>query len=89
MAGLVFRFTTYASMPVPPGEPYGEADVLELFHYGALLVLSGLAVSQGIVLLAFGRFRLRRVATFMCLFGLALPFAYRQLHGWVATLAAQ
>jgi len=86
-AGLVFRFTAYGSMPVAPGEPYGEADVLELIHYGVLVIFSGLAVLQGFVLLVLGRFRLRRLAAFMCLFGLALPFAYRPLHSRVASLA--
>lgn len=42
-AGLCFRFLAYGSMPVTPGDPYGEVDVLELVHYGVLLVLSGLA----------------------------------------------
>jgi hypothetical protein len=88
-AGLLFRFTTYGTMPVAPGEPYGEADVLELFHYGALVALSGFAVFQGLALLFLGRFRLRRLAAFMCLFGLALPFVYRPLHRWTAILAAQ
>ena len=50
-AGLVFRYTAYGSMPVAPGEPYGEADVLELVHYGVLLMLSGLSVVQALVLL--------------------------------------
>jgi hypothetical protein len=86
-AGLVFRLAAYGSMPVTPGEPYGEADVLELFHYGALLVLSGLAVLQGLVLLVLGHFHLRRLGALLCLFGLALPFAYRPLHSWAATLA--
>ena len=30
-AGLVFRFSVYGSMPVAPGDSYGEADVLEYF----------------------------------------------------------
>jgi hypothetical protein len=86
-AGLAFRYTAYNSMPVAPGEPYGEADVLELVHYGVLLILSGLVALQGLVLLIFGRFQLRPLAAFLCLFGLALPFAYRPLHSWVADLA--
>ena len=88
-AGLLFRFAAYGAMPVAPGEPYGEGDVLELFHYGALLAFCGLAVLQGLVLLVLGRFDLRRLATFMCLFGLALPLVYRRLHSWIAALAAQ
>jgi hypothetical protein len=86
-AGLVFRYSTYGAMPVAPGEPYGEADVLELVHYAVLLVLAGLVVLQGLFLLFFERFRLRPLAAFMCLFGLALPFVYRPLHSWVASLA--
>ena len=61
-------------MPVAPGEPYGEADVLELVYYGVLLILSVLVVARGLAFILFGRLQLR-------------PFVYRPLHSWVASLA--
>jgi hypothetical protein len=79
----------FSSMPVAPGDPYGEADVLELVHDGVVVVLSGLTLLQVFALLILGRFRVRRLAVFMCLFGLALRFAYRSLHDWIAALATR
>jgi hypothetical protein len=84
----VFRFRAYGSLPVAPGEPYGEADVLELAHDAALVVLCGLTVLQGLALLVLGRLELRRLGALLRLFGVALPFAHRLLRGWVAAPAA-
>ena len=74
-------------MPVAPGEPYGEADVLELVYYGVLPILSVLVVARGLAFILFGRLQPRPFAAFMCVYGLALPFVYRPLHSWVASLA--
>jgi hypothetical protein len=87
--GLLFRLGLYASLPVAPGEPYGEADVLELVHYEALVVFSALAGLQGLLLLLLGRLQLRRLGALMCVFALTLPFAYRPIHGWVAAMASR
>jgi hypothetical protein len=88
-AGLAFRFTTYGSMPVAPGNPYGEADVMELLHYQLLLVLCGLALLEGVLLLMLRRFHLGPLGAFLCAFGVGLPFAYQAVHRWVAALAAR
>jgi hypothetical protein len=87
IAGLIFRFVIYSSMPVAPGEPYGEADVFELIHHGALLLLCGGALLEGVLLLLPTRFQLRRLGAFLCLVGVVLPLAYQPVHAWVAALA--
>lgn len=88
-AGLAFRFTSYSSMPVAPGDPYGEADVLELLHYGVLLGLCGLALLEGIFLVALKRFHLGRLGALLCVFSIGLPFGYQPIHTWVAVWAAR
>ena len=87
--GLAFRFSVYASLPIAPDEPYGIADVLELFHAGTLLVLCGFVLVQGAILLVFARFGLRRLALVMVLLACALPVVYGKVHGWVARLAVE
>ena len=79
----------YSSMPVAPGDPYGEADVMELLHCGTLLGLCGLALLEGVLLLALKRFHLRRFGVFLCVFSIGLAFAYQPDHTWVAVLAAR
>lgn len=76
-------------MPVAPDEPYGEADVIELLHYGALLGLCGLAFLEGALLLALKRFHSGRLGIFLCVFSIGLPFAYQPVHTWVAVLASR
>lgn len=87
--GLAFRFTSYSAMPVAPGDPYGEADVLELLHYGVLLGLCGLALLEGILLVALKRFHLIRLGVILCVFSIGLAFAYQPVHTWVAVLATR
>src|SRR5688500_9246518 len=82
-AGLVFRATLYARLPVAPGEPYGIGDVIELLLYYAVLGGSAIAVCMAAVVAVVPALRHWRSVAWLAGVGvLALPADFA-LRIWV------
>jgi len=86
LLGLMFRAFFYASLPVSPGEPYGIADVLELFHFGVLLLLCGALAVLGVMIAVLRGAEQRLFAVVQLVAAPLLVFGYLQLHRIVASL---
>lgn len=77
---LIFRATIYSDLYISPTDPYGVADIIELFLVliGILFILISAFVS--LVLLVKGEKQSKKSAVFLILWCLLICVSYFPLH---------
>ena len=84
--GLIFRATLYWTLPISPGEPFGLADILELFIYFTILGMAGLLILFALLMLTVPAWRNIRLAIIALIVSLIMPPLYFMLHAVVPRL---
>lgn len=77
---LIFRATIYSDLYISPNDPYGVADIMELFLVliGGLFILVSVFVS--LVLLVKGEKQSKKSAVFLILWCVLICVSYFPLH---------
>lgn len=81
--GLLFRATIYWKIPISPSDPYGLSDVIELFWFVALLVLTGITIMFSAVIAFVQQLKNARLALMLLLAAILSPTAYYLIHPFV------
>ncbi len=85
-AGLLFRATIYWTIPIAEGDPYGFADILEVFIYFGVVMLSGLTILCSLVLCFVPPCKDVKLGIKIFIAGLGSLAAYLGLHQYVPKL---
>lgn len=80
LIALIFRATIYHDLYISPNDPYGVADIMELFLVliGGLFILVSVFVS--LVLLVRGEKQSKKSAIFLILWCILICVSYFPLH---------
>ena len=77
---LIFRATIYPDIYISPTDPYGVADIMELFLFAILIFLMLVSVLVAIILLVKGERQSKKSAAFLILWCLLIFMSYSPLH---------
>lgn len=81
---LFFRASIYDGMYIAPDEPYGIADVIELYMMFLFLLSLGISILLSVILLFRGKCQTKKAALSLIVFSIALFFVFPSLHRIVA-----
>ena len=84
--GLVFRATFYWMIPVPPAEPAGLGDLIELLIFYGVFAAAFVAMLLAVMLLLVPQWRQFRFAISALVVSLVTPPMYFILHGLMPRL---
>ena len=77
---LIFRATIYPDIYISPTDPYGVADIMELFLFAILIFLMLVSVLVAIILLIKGESQSKKSAVFLIFWCLLIFISYSPLH---------
>lgn len=86
LVGLVFRAFFYARIYLPPGEPYGVADIIEFLLGWGLIAMLGLSAVSAVALAVRGPKRNRVAAAWLVGVVVVVLVLVRPAHDLAAKL---